>query len=68
MEKTDVNTALAIFFVAFAVVFIAGLVVIPALQEAEAANTISEQRNKGKWGAIQGNGGGGGVCPQCEPA
>ena len=37
MEKIGVDTALAIFFVAFAVVVIGGLVVIPAFEEAEAA-------------------------------
>jgi hypothetical protein len=66
MEKYNPNTVTAIFFVAIAIMFIAGLAVIPALQEAQAGNPISEQRNKGKWGEImsegkrQGNGGGGG--------
>ena len=46
MHKNNVNTVLAIFFVAFAVVFIVGLVVIPALQEAQAANAISESDRK----------------------
>jgi hypothetical protein len=38
VQKTDVNnTALAIFFLAIAVMLIGGLAVIPALEEAEAA-------------------------------
>ncbi len=36
MQKTDVNTALAIAFIAVAVVLIGALVVIPAIQEAQA--------------------------------
>lgn len=52
MEKTNVDAALAIFFIAFAVVMIAGLVVIPAIQEAQAANAISGSKNKGEQGAI----------------
>jgi SNF family Na+-dependent transporter len=67
MEKNNASTtALAIFFVATAVVMIAGMVVIPAIQEAQAGNAISDARNKGKWGELmsdgkrQGNGGGGG--------
>ena len=44
------NTALAMFFIDFAAVFIVELVVIPAIQQAEAANAISDARNKGKQG------------------
>jgi flagellar biosynthesis/type III secretory pathway M-ring protein FliF/YscJ len=54
MQKTDVNTAFAIFFVVFAVVFIVGLAVIPPAtqQEAQAANQNSDSRNKGQQGEI----------------
>ena len=54
MQKTDVNTALAIFFVVFAVVFIVGLAVIPPAtqQEAQAANQNSDSRNKGQQSEI----------------
>jgi SNF family Na+-dependent transporter len=48
VEDIKVNTALAIVLIAFAIVILAGLVVIPALQEVQAANSISEDRNKGK--------------------
>jgi uncharacterized membrane protein len=54
---------LAIFFLAFAVMLIGGLIVIPVIEAAEAANAISDERNKGKWGAIKGNSDGGSVCP-----
>jgi hypothetical protein len=66
MEKYNPNTVTAIFFVVIAMMFIAGLAVIPVLQEAQAGNAISDARNKGKWGELmsdgkrQGNGGGGG--------
>ncbi len=44
MKKSDANTALAIFLVAFAVVFIAGLaVVIPPFEEAQAVISIGDQ-------------------------
>jgi hypothetical protein len=57
---------MAILLIASAVVLIGGLIVIPAIQEAQAANFISESRNKGQQGERasegkrQGNGGGGG--------
>jgi hypothetical protein len=35
MEKTNVNTALAIFFLATAVMLIGGLAVIPVIEEAQ---------------------------------
>ena len=49
-EINKVNTALAIVLIAFAVVIMAGLIVIPALQEAQAANSISDSRDKGARG------------------
>ena len=65
MENHNPNTVIALFFVAVAVMLIGGLAVIPALQEAEAANGTSESRNKGQQGdkASRGNraGGGGGI-------
>lgn len=36
MEKTDVNTALAIFFLATAVVLVVGLFAVPVIEEAQA--------------------------------
>lgn len=42
MEKIDVNTALAIFFVATAVMIIGGLALIPALEEAQADKDTKE--------------------------
>jgi hypothetical protein len=73
MENYIPNTVMALFFVAVAVMFIAGLAVIPALQEAQAANAISTSRDKGAQGELmsdgkrQGNGGsgGGGGCQTC---
>jgi SNF family Na+-dependent transporter len=50
VEEIKVNTAFAVFLIAFAVVLVAGLVVIPALHEAEAANGISDSRSKGLQG------------------
>jgi hypothetical protein len=44
-EINKVNTALVMVLIAFAVVLIGGLIVIPALQEAQAANPTSESRN-----------------------
>jgi hypothetical protein len=53
VQKNDVNTALAIFFLATAVVLIGGLIVIPVIEVAEAANATSESKNKGKQGRIK---------------
>jgi hypothetical protein len=55
MEKTSVDATLAIFLIAFAVVVvitITRLVVIQAIQEAQAANENSDSRNKGEQGEI----------------
>jgi hypothetical protein len=52
MEKTNINAVLAIFLAATAVAIIGGLVVLPATQEAQAANPTSESRNKGQQGDI----------------
>ncbi len=48
MQKTDVNnntTALAIFFLATAVMLIGGLAVIPALQEPAEAKCVLFKKN-----------------------
>jgi hypothetical protein len=64
---------MAVFFsvaVAIAVMFVAGLAVIPTLQEADAANTTSESRDKGARGELMSEGkhngnGRGEICPTC---
>lgn len=72
MENPFPNTAIAVFFsvVAIAVLFVAGLAVIPTLQEADAANTTSESRDKGARGELSSDGkrngnDGGEICPTC---
>ena len=75
MENPNQNTVMALFFIAVAIMFIAGLAVVPVLQEAEAANAVSESWNNGQRGELmsegkrQGNGGsgggGGGGCASC---
>ena len=51
MNNASTRTAVAILLIATAVVIIGGLIAVPVLMEsAEAANAISELRNKGKQG------------------
>ncbi len=57
VEETRVNNALAIFFIAFAVVLKTALMVIPAaIQEAQAANLISSKKGHRAQGG-EGSGG-----------
>ena len=72
MNTSTTSAAMAILLFAFDVVFIVGLVVIPAIQEAQAANFISSTRDKGARGEQMsdgkrnGQGGsGGGGCATC---
>jgi hypothetical protein len=72
MEKTNVNTALAIFFLATAVMLIGGLAVIPVIEEAQAKKGEAGQRispegreNQSTEGAI--NSGVGVPKPVCPP-
>jgi hypothetical protein len=52
VKNNNVNTVLVIIFLAGAIVVIGGLIVIPVIEEAEAANPTSESRNKGQQGDI----------------
>ena len=69
MEKIGVDTALAIVVIATAVVLIGGLIVIPAIQEAQAisstglSNRFGHQGDESSGGKRQGNGGCGGGNP-----
>jgi hypothetical protein len=60
------NNMMAILLIASAAIVIGGLTVIPVIEAVDAANAISESRNKGQRGELmsdgkrQGNGGGGG--------
>jgi len=56
VQKTDVNTVLALIFLASAVVVIGGLIAVPVIEAADAANAISEGRNKGKHGEFASGG------------
>jgi hypothetical protein len=46
MQKTDVNTVLALIFLASAVMLIGGLAVIPAFEEAEATSKQNSILNR----------------------
>jgi len=53
-HKFEVEIKISLLVVA--VVVIGGLIIIPVIEAAEAANAISESRNKGKQGALKGQG------------
>jgi hypothetical protein len=61
MQKTDVNTVLAIFFVASAVIMIGGLAIVPTIQSASA----NHGERHGLGGGIGVHGGGGGEGGSC---
>ena len=48
MTEIDRNTILVSLVVAFGVMLVAGLTVIPTIHEAQASNSISDSRNKGQ--------------------
>jgi hypothetical protein len=56
MIKQNTNTLMVAIFVALGVVLIAGLMVIPAIDEAHARNAVASERNKGQRGSEQGRG------------
>ena len=51
--------------IALAIALVGGLVVIPAIEHADAANSISDARNKGQRGFDKSGGQGGGICNGC---
>ena len=55
----QVNTLMLAVFIALGVVLVAGLVVVPAIHEAQASNAISDSRNKGQQGFTKSKGNGG---------
>src|SRR5690349_20278066 len=55
MEK-QMDTLLLAIVVAFGLFLVAGLIVIPAMHEAQARNAIVSERNKGQQGSEQGRG------------
>jgi hypothetical protein len=56
MQKTDANTVLALIFLASAVVLIGGLIAIPIIEAADAANVVSDSRSKGQRGDVMSDG------------
>jgi hypothetical protein len=48
----------AIFMIALGVALVLGLVVIPAIHEAQARSDIALERNKGQQGNLEGHNGG----------
>ena len=61
----NTSTTMIILLLASAAIVIGGLIAIPVIEAADAANAISEGRNKGQNGEIKSNGrrqgGGGGI-------
>jgi hypothetical protein len=67
MTKLKTNTLMLVVFVAFGVMLVAGLVVIPVIHEAQARSLTATLNNKGQQGdsASGGKRSGGGTCPNC---
>jgi hypothetical protein len=67
MELTmnQTNTLMVAIFMALGVMLVAGLVVIPAIHEAQARSLTAELRNKGQRGFEQSGGQGGRPCSNC---
>ena len=63
-EHEETNYIMLAIVLAFGVFLVAGLVVVPAIDQADAANGISDSRNKGKQGFAK-SGGQGGGCDAC---
>jgi hypothetical protein len=67
--SSSINNMMAILLIASVAIVIGGLIAIPVIEAADAANAISDSRSKGKQGEIasqgkrQGNGGCGGGNP-----
>ena len=61
------NTLMVAILIAFGVILVAGLVVIPTIEQAaHASNAISDSRNKGQRGFDKSGGQGGSSCTVCE--
>jgi hypothetical protein len=58
------NTLMITLFIALGVMLVAGLIAIPAIDEAHARNSIASERNKGQYGFVK-SGGQGGGCFSC---
>ena len=66
MNHTNTNTVMVATFVALGIMLVAGLIAIPAIDQAHARNAIASERNKGQQGFSQSGGQGGGrVCTLC---
>ena len=68
---SGINNTMAVLLIASVVMLIGGMVLLPALQEAQAANAISTSRDKVARGELMSDGkrqgsGGGGTCGTCE--
>ncbi len=48
--NTKPNTFATIFIITFGLMLIGGLAVVPIIEEAQAANSVSESKNKGQQG------------------
>jgi hypothetical protein len=56
-DRVNTTTSLmAMLTIALAIALVGGLVVVPAIEQAHAANSISDARNKGKQGDLSSGG------------
>jgi hypothetical protein len=59
------NNLMFAIFIALGLVVVVGFVVLPAIDEAHARNSIASERNKGQQGFAQSGGQGGSICGGC---
>jgi hypothetical protein len=63
--SSNIEQILVAIFIALGVVLVAGLVVIPAIEEAQARSDTALERNKGQQGFVQSGGQSGGCGHTC---
>jgi hypothetical protein len=56
MTQVNANTLMLALFVALGAMLVVGLVVLPAIDQAQARSSTAEERNKGQRGSEKGRG------------